>query len=133
MRETAEQSEYYAQLAAAVIEEHADELAWIPENASVGFLESDRPKKKDGKIILAECIRIRDLFRVYIPHDFVIAVYLPNVAGMTEEQLKILLYHEMLHIGMENGRKGPRLVVKPHDVEDFRAVLERYGFDWAEH
>ena len=133
MPEIAEQSEYYAELAAKVIEEHKGELGWIPDNVSVGFLESDREKKKDGKLVLGECIKVRDLFKCYIPHDFVIAVYAPNVAGMTEEQLGILLYHELLHVGIDDSGQHPRYIVNPHDVEEFRAVIDKYGLDWAKH
>ena len=133
MREIAEQSEYYARLGAQVIEEHPRDLGWIPDNVSIGYLESDKPKKKDGKYILGECIRVRDLFKAYIPHDFVIAIYLPNVVGMSEEQLKILMYHELLHVGMEQDGSGPKYIVNPHDIEDFRTIIEKYGMDWAEH
>lgn len=131
MIETAWQSEEIADIANRVMNERSD-LRWILDaGISIGFLESDRNKKKNGKLCLAECIKVRDLYKVYIPHDFLIVVYCPNVSGMSDEQMEILLYHELLHVGMDDTGEEVRYIVNPHDVEDFRAVIDRYGIDWA--
>ena len=46
-------------------------------------------------------------------------------------EVHILLYHELLHVGV-NERSGEMVyVVNPHDVEDFRTIIDRYGIDWA--
>jgi len=45
---------------------------------------------------------------------------------MTENQKKILMLHELRHIGI--GEKGFR--IENHDVEDFRDILERFGIEW---
>lgn len=133
MAETAEVSKEYMELACEVIEEQ-EELQWIPKaGIKVGFLESDRAKKKDGKIVLGECIRVRDLFKCFIPHDFLIVVYAPNVIGMTRDQLKILLHHEFLHIGIDESGEEIRYINNPHDIEEFREIIEKYGIDWAVH
>ena len=57
--------------------------------------------------------------------------YCPNVSGMSDEQMEILLYHELLHVGMDDTGEEVKYIVNPHDVEDFRAVIDRYGIDWA--
>lgn len=131
MIETAWQSEEISDIANRVMNERSD-LRWILDaGISIGFLESDRNKKKDGKLCLAECIKVRDLYKVYIPHDFLIVVYCPNVSGMSDSQMEILLYHELLHVGMDDTGEEVRYIVNPHDVEDFHAVIDRYGIDWA--
>lgn len=131
MIETAWQSEEIADIANRVMNERSD-LRWILDaGISIGFLESDKIKKKDGKLCLAECIKVRDLYKVYIPHDFLIVVYCPNVSGMSDSQMEILLYHELLHVGMDDTGEEVKYIVNPHDVEDFRAVIDRYGIDWA--
>ena len=113
--------------------EHHD-LQWIPKiGVKVGFLESDRPKKKSGRLVLGECILVKDLYRCFIPYDFLIVIYMPNVIGMTKEQMKILLYHEMLHIGISDDGEDLKYVVNPHDVEEFRTIVDKYGIDWAMH
>lgn len=131
MVETTWQSKEIAGMAHRVMNERPD-LRWIlAAGISIGFLESDRNKKKNGRECLAECIKVRDLYKVYIPHDFLIVVYKPNVSGMSERQMEILLYHELLHIGMDDTGENVKYIVNPHDVEDFRAVIDRYGIDWA--
>ncbi len=133
MKETAEVSIRYADLAEKIIAEHHD-LQWIPKiGVKVGFLESDRQKKKSGRFVLGECILVKDLYRCFIPYDFLIVIYAPNVIGMTKEQMKILLYHEMLHIGISDDGEDLKYVVNPHDVEEFRTIIDKYGIDWAMH
>ena len=131
MVETAEQSKRFAILAQEVIREHPD-LQWIPDaGISIGYVESDRPKKKNGREVFGECIKVKDLYKCYIPHDFLIVVYVANVSGMSREKLKILLYHELLHVGMTANGEEVKYIVNPHDVEDFRTIIDRYGIDWA--
>ena len=131
MSEHAELSEYYTSVADVMLSEHP-ELGWIEKaGISVGILVSDREKKSKNKLTLGECIRVKDLYRCFIPYDFLIVVYEPNVTGFTEEQLKILLYHEYLHIGIEDSNGETKCVITPHDIEDFYAVIEKYGLGWS--
>lgn len=133
MKETAEVSIRYADLAEKVIAEHHD-LQWIPKiGVKVGFLESDRQKRKSRRLVFGECIPVKDLYRCFIPYDFLIVIYAPNVIGMTKEQMKILLYHEMLHIGISDDGEDLKYVMNPHDVEEFRTIIDKYGIDWAMH
>lgn len=131
MKEIAEISEEYANLAKEVIQEHED-ISWIPAaGITILYLESDREKKKDGKIVLGECIRIRDLFKCLIPADFIIAIYAPNVIGLSRDQLKILLYHELLHVGIDDSGEDVKYIVNPHDIEEFKTIIDQYGYDWT--
>jgi len=114
----------YADLAEEIIAEHV-ELQWIPqEGINIDFLESDKEKKSNGKRTYAECKHLNELEQFYSGMDFAIIVYEPNAALLDETQLRILIYHELLHVG-KNGK------VNPHDVEDFAAVINRFGSNWA--
>lgn len=127
------QSDDLANLAFEVMREHPD-VSWIDENldVSIGYLRSDKEKKSKGRLVCGECIPVKEEYRWCCPYDFLIIVYGPNTAGMTEEQLKILLYHELLHVKVDYNKDGdPIYGTNPHDVEDFRTILERYGMDWA--
>lgn len=131
MIETAWQSEEYAELAQEVIEEHED-LHWILRaGISIGYLESDKEKKSRGMFVRGECEVVKPHYRTYCPHDFLITVYSPNVIGWDSSMLKKLLYHELLHVGMDDSGEEVRYITNPHDVQDFRAVIDRYGIDWA--
>ena len=61
-----------------------------------------------------------------MPFDFVITFYWPNCENMTEEKLEMLMYHELRHVGFGDGT----FTIIPHDVEDFRDVIDRWGLDW---
>lgn len=126
-----EMSEMYSQLAEEVFQEHSD-LQWIRQSGiSVGYCESDREKKSAGALVLGECFLVREPWSAYCPHDFVIVIYAPNVVDLKESQLKILLYHELLHIDMDEKNGEPRYRIRPHDVEEFREVINTYGLDWS--
>jgi len=130
--ERAEQSERYAALAAEVIDARAD-LRWIRNAAvSIGYLSSDREKKAKGNLVLGECIRVKELYKCFIPYDFLIVIYEPNVCRLSEDQLRILLYHELLHVDVEEKNGEPVYRINPHDTEDFARILREYGFGWAE-
>lgn len=103
------------------------ELSYIPTyDIRVGYVLSYESKKKDGKSIAADCRKVTGPYKAYLPFDFIVTFYEPNMAYMTENQYKVLMLHELKHIGI--GPKGLRL--EPHDVEDFQSILETYGLRW---
>ncbi len=54
--------------------------------------------------------------------------FYPLAIELDTEHRKRVMRHELMHIGIEPGGK---LYIVPHDVEDFRAMLDEYGMDWA--
>ena len=120
-------SEYYTDLAKKVIdmEPDLDYLKTAP--VTIVYLESSHAKKGKGKLILGQCEKVQEKNKWGIPADFTITIFEPNVAGMTEDQLKILLFHELLHIGRDYES------TTPHDLEDFKIIIDRFGVDWAKH
>ena len=124
-------SREYECLAEKVIDEHPD-IQWIRKaGVSIGYLESDKAKTSAAGKVCGECFLVKDLYSCYCPHDFLIVIYLPNIARFTEEQMKILLYHELLHVDMHEKNGIPKYRVSPHDVQDFEKVIRRYGTRWA--
>lgn len=58
-------------------------------------------------------------------------VYEPNCEGMDDEHMSRLLFHELLHVGIDVDEDGEeRYSVRPHDLEDFRECVDRWGVDW---
>ena len=89
-------------------------------------------KKGKDKIIHAECEKVAVKNKWAIPCDFTITVFEPNCAGMTDEQIKILLLHELMHVGIEFCQDGTEnYYIKPHDLEDFKEIIDRYGTEWS--
>jgi len=101
-------------------------------NVKITFLSSEHEKKSNRKVIFAECEKVPDRFKWAVPCDFTITVFEPNVERFTDEQIKVLLIHEMLHIGIELDGNEEKYFHYPHDIEDFRAIIEKYGIDWAQ-
>lgn len=94
-------------------------------NIKIGYVISQE-KKSGDKITYADCRKVPEVYRAYLPYDFVITFYERNTGYLSENQQKILMYHELQHIGM--GEKGVKIV--PHDIEDFSNILSKHGLDW---
>jgi hypothetical protein len=130
MTDERRQSEEYAEIGYQILSEQFPELS----DVSVGFLASSYAKKDHGRLVFGQCERIQDKYKWAIPFDFTITVFEPNCAGLSDDQLRILIEHEIRHIGIADGDDGyPRYFIIPHDVEDFRAIIDSYGLDWSQH
>lgn len=127
--ETVSKSPELRKLGRETIKSHED-LHWIREfKIRIGYCESDYDKISNGKIVYAECVKVKALYQAYIPYDFIIVFYTPNSDLMTDKQRSILMYHELLHVDMDANGK---LKLRPHDVEDFLPILKEHGLLWDE-
>lgn len=109
------------------------ELAYIKDSSvKIIYLESDLQKKNDkDKVVLGECEKVQAKNRWAIESDFTITLFEPNIMGMSEKQIEIVLFHELLHVGIGWGDSGEVYHVKKHDLEDFKYIIDRFGTDWA--
>jgi hypothetical protein len=78
------------------------------------------------KVKYADCRKLKWTYKAFLPFDFLITFYERNTELLNENQKKIVMLHELKHIGI--GEKGLRL--EEHDKEDFTNILERYGIRW---
>ena len=130
MAETRILSEEYARIANELINTEKN-LEYIKESdVLIGFLSSDRAKTDRGRTVFADCEKVPNKWRWSVPFDFVITVYEPNAESLNDEQIKILLFHELLHIGIEKDGNEEVYTSVPHDIEDFKLIINRYGIDW---
>lgn len=109
------------------------ELAYIKDSSvKITYLESNAAKKADkDKIVLGECEKVQSKNRWAIDSDFTITLYEPNLLGLSDRQIEIVLFHELLHIGIDWGENGEAYYVRKHDLEDFKIIIDRFGTDWA--
>lgn len=127
-----EMSEEFAEIAAAVIEEEELLIDIKNSQASIVYLTSEAKKQSNGKRLCAQCEKVPDKYKWSIPADFTITVFLPNIEGFSDEQKKILMFHELLHVGIEFNSDGSESYsVRPHNYEDFKVIIDRYGTDWS--
>ena len=123
-------SEEYANIAADLIETEPLLQDIKDSEVTIVYLSSDKEKTRNGRMIHAECEKIPDKYKWAVPCDFTITVYEPNVERLSEYQIGILIFHELLHVGIEKDGNEESYFVRPHDIEDFRTILERYGLNW---
>jgi predicted metallopeptidase len=122
----AETAPEYEDIAEQLISKLPD-LALITDlNVQIGYVKSFEAKVKDGRTVFGDCRKVSTIYGAYLPFDFIITLYEPNIISLTVNQLKLLIYHELLHIGIND--RG--LCVKPHDVEDFDSIINKYGLHW---
>ena len=98
------------------------------QDARIISLYSVKAKKANRKDVYADTTKISPMYKALIKSDFIVTFYVPNIDGLTHFQLKVLMYHELLHVGYDDGL----CYVIPHDVEDFEDIIKEYGIHWAD-
>lgn len=133
MSDNRSMNEYYQQIAKELIEVRPELEAIRESDVQIVLLSSDHKPKKGGKLVFGQCEKIANKYKWAIPADFTITVFEPNCDGMTDEQLSILIFHELLHVGVEIDDNGEwKYFTVPHDLEDFKAIVDEYGTSWAD-
>lgn len=126
-----EKSPGIRRIARRLIAEMPD-LAYIDNSqVRIAYLRSDMEKKKGCKLVFGQCEKIPDKFKWRIPYDFMITVFSPNAERLTRQQMRVLLFHELLHIGIEEDGNEEKYYIRDHDYEEFREIIERYGLEWS--
>ena len=125
-------NEEYAKIGRELIETEEALVDIANSQATIIYLSSEHKKVASGKAILGQCEKVADKYKWGIPCDFTITVFEPNIEGMSQDQIRMLIFHELLHVGIEFGADGSESYsVKPHDLEDFKLIIDRYGTDWS--
>ena len=128
MAEKRKISEHYTAIAQAWID-NCEEFKHL-KDATIIYLESEHQKKSRRREVFGLCEKVQDKNKWAIPADFTITFYKPHMELLSEWQQEIVVYHELLHVGF-NGEDEPMSIV-PHDIEDFRKVIDMFGSHWDE-
>lgn len=95
------------------------------------FLESDKIKLSRGLQVFADCEKVADSKRWAIDADFIITVYSENAKYFDSNRMKVLLLHELMHIGIEITSEGElKKYLVPHDIQEFSYITRKYGALW---
>lgn len=131
MIEHRELSEKYAEIAADLIKTEPLLESIRQSEATIVYLSSDKPMKSKGRPVGGQCEKIDPKYKWAIPADFTITIFEPNVITFSDDQLRILIFHELLHVKIETDDTGvEKYGINPHDIEEFKAIIDRYGIDW---
>lgn len=122
----------YAEIADELIRDEYSLFHLLESRAKIIYLSSDYAKTSKGKLVFGQCEKIQDKYKWGIPADFTITVFEPNAAKFTDDQIRILLHHELLHVGIDKKADGSESYsIVDHDIEDFKLILDKYGTDWS--
>lgn len=123
-----------------LVREVRDENKMFEEIRSPGCrilcLWGDDIRKSKGRIVYADTEKVKDKYKVLFPYDYIITFYAPVCRRLPVDVMKHLIHHELLHIDFQEGKGGDedytanRYRIRPHDIEDFRDVTDRWGIDW---
>lgn len=109
------------------------ELSYIHDaGIRIGYLKCLDVQKDSGKLIFGKCVKVPDMYLPLVPYDFLIIINEPNTVGFTPNQMKVLIWHELKHVGVDYDSDELKYIVNPHDYEDFRSIIERVGLDWSQ-
>ena len=127
-------SQAYKELGEKLINE-MPELAYIKvSNVKIAYLVSDLAKTKDRKPVFADTEIIPDKYKWGMQDDFSITIYHPNAAVFTEQQREILLFQQLLKIGIDYDdiANEEKYSLNEPDVVEFSVIIKRYGANWKE-
>lgn len=131
MPDTRTKDARYEAIGRRLIETEAIFSGIAESDVRIAFLSSTARKATNGRTTYAVCEKVPEKNKWSMPYDFTVTVFEPNVEGLDDERIRRLLFHELLHVGVE-PRDGGGYVYRivPHDLEDFRELINRYGTDW---
>ena len=133
MSETRTVCEKYAEMAQTLIEQDDSLVNIRNSKAKIAYLSSDLAKTDKGRIVYGQCEKVADKYKWGIDADFMITLFDPNLEGKSDAIIERVLFHELLHVGVEFAPDGgERYSVTPHDLEDFKECIDRWGTSWVE-
>lgn len=97
-------------------------------DAKIGFIFRDVAQRSNGRKILGAAQKVQDKFKLYLDLDFIIWLAWEEWQTLSFKQKQALVDHELCHCQMVEGE----IKMRPHDIEEFRCIIERYGL-WNSH
>lgn len=91
--------------------------------ADIAFLMKLKHTLKNGAIVLGTCSKQSDKNKLLHGWDYIIEISWDMWAFFDDNQREALLFHELCHIRSEDDAWK----IRPHNVEEFSAVIEIYG------
>jgi hypothetical protein len=93
------------------------------EAAQIGIVLRDRPSSSGGKLVHAGVSLITGKLKTLLDVDILIWVAADTWQELSDDQRAAMIDHQLCHVRESDGR----LYLVGHDLEEFRAVIDRYG------
>ena len=123
-----EETEALLQEVIAQTEDFMDIRAIEPR---ICVLDCEQRKLSEGRMVFADIKPVSEQYKALCEFDYIITIYTPCAAILSDYQFRILLEHELRHVNIKNGPKGIVFGTIGHDIEDFYPIIDRYGIDWS--
>jgi len=115
-------------MAGSIIEEDHQHLS----EATITYLFRERSwKRGDGRTILGRASKRNEIDKILSNRreDFIIILVKPRWDGMSDEERRCLLDHELCHAGVQVTNSGQRKwILRSHPIEEFPENLARFAF-----
>lgn len=95
-------------------------------NRDIGYLYRQK-MERNGKTVLGKASKVGAKLAYFSDLEFLIEINWSAWAGLTARQRIALVDHELCHLGIEDTDEGEKLLMIPHDLEEFGAVVQRWG------
>lgn len=117
-------SDELLEIAEDLINRHHHELT----EATISFIFRSEAQARGTQRVWGQAQKISDKFKSLIDADFLIWVALDVWATMPPQSKRALVDHELCHCKYDNAYE--RATIRPHDIEEFREIIDRYGL-WS--
>ena len=97
------------------------------KDARIGVIMRSEAPVTGGRITYGKAEKVSAKAQVHVPYDFIIWLANDRYQSLAPLQREALIDHELCHCqwDMDTGAS-----IRPHDVEEFTEILQRYGYWW---
>lgn len=97
------------------------------KNYEVGYLYREKIER-NGRTVLGKASKVGAKLKHFSNLDFLIEINRRAWAVLSQRQRVALVDHELAHCGTETTEDGEdKLVMIAHDLEEFNAIVQRWG------
>lgn len=83
--------------------------------------------ERNGKTTLGKASKVGSKLAYFSNLEFLIEINWQAWAVLTARQRIALVDHELCHLGIEDTDEGEKLLMIPHDLEEFGSIVQRWG------
>ena len=113
-----------AAIAVELIPRHHEHL----EKAKLLYLFTEGPMRRHARPLAGKALKASGLLKHFGKADFILVFHKETWDHLTDAQRTALVDHELCHAAVKHTKAGePRWFIQGHDLEEFRAVVERHG------
>lgn len=81
--------------------------------------------------VAGRCIKANKELNHFSGYDYIIEISKEIWDLISQKSKELLILHQVMHIKITYNKQGnPSYSLRPHDVQDFVELIEKYGVNW---